>query len=142
MVSTWNCTSSPKESRTVVLLSKTKGLNPRQKGENPSRGGLGHSWLVRDSNSLTVYANKTQNPVFPYSKQPSTASKSTFNCISKHQNTEREAHKTAHGLIVFRQTNLHESGYLDTTINLSCTRDKPLVKATGLSTPNEGASDA
>ena len=142
MVSTWNCTSNPTEPKTGVFLSQSTGLKPSIHNTKPRSSLSGVWWLVRDSNSLTVCANKTQNPVFTYSKPPCPTSKSTFNCISKHQNAEREAHKTAHGLNAFRRTNLHESGYLDTTTNLSCTRYKPLVKASGLSTPNEGASDA
>jgi hypothetical protein len=97
-------------------------------------------WLVRDSNSPTVYDAPIPLTANDCKTLPAHTTKYTNKGISKHSITSDEAHETAHGKPEeFSQTNLNESGYLETNTNLPCTRNTLSHRASGLSTPIEGA---
>lgn len=140
MVSTWNCTLSPLTTSGESLPGYLSGLKPCKNKENPNRGGLRFSWLVRDSNSRTVYDKQIQTSTNTCIQVYVAAIQYTSNHIWGHPNTDVQAHQTAHGITYdFTQTNLHESGFLDTNTNHPCIRNTPSLEAPGLSTPNEGA---
>ena len=111
--------------------------------KNPSRGGLGHSWLVRDSNPLSVcnieihiQANKRGNAPNPWTTNAN-------KCSELPSNTEALAHQIAHETpIGFSQTNLKISGYQEIAEYSQCNWSKRLDAQLGLRTPLQGASCA
>jgi hypothetical protein len=101
-------------------------------------------WLVRDSNPFThtyISIHNCAQARIPGQKTPLGT---RWNNIQIHLETSAAAHKSAHGVLGFWtslhcshfiQTALDVCGFLETYTKPSCIRNKPNIKASGLSTP-------
>jgi hypothetical protein len=126
----------------VLSPSTILNIEPSLKqSENPSRGGLGFSWLVRDSNPLSVCNIEIHIQANTRGNTPNSSTTDAKKCIELPSNTEALAHQLAHEASTgFSQTNLNISGFLEIAEYSQCNWSKRLDAQFCLRTLLEGAS--
>jgi hypothetical protein len=141
IVSTWNCTSSCGRWILYAGIKANYPVSANKHTRKPRSLMSGVSWLVRDSNPLSVCNIEIHIQANTRGNTPNSSTTDAKKCIELPSNTEALAHQLAHEVSTgFSQTNLNISGFLEIAEYSQCNWSKRLDAQFCLSTLLEGAS--
>lgn len=142
-VSTWSCTSSINSWTRTDITKANYPVSANKHTTKPRSFLSGVSWLVRDSNPLSVCNIEIHIQANTRGNTPNSWTTDAKKCSELPSNTEALAHQIAHeGQIGFSQTSLNISGFLGIAEYSQCLWNKRFDAQFALSTPLEGASCA